>query len=96
MRKTIVAHWQFRSGELDPLPEFPSHTQTLLQAIREPHPRGYTCWVYPADEHAFVSWMKENMLGSYDCTWRFNGGDIMYTVYIEEDEDANLFTLRWR
>ncbi len=56
---------------------------------------GWHCWVYPEDDLHFVQWMANNMRGCYECDWRFNSGDPMYTVMIAEDEDAALFKIRW-
>lgn len=59
--------------------------------------KGWFCWVYTDDNSHddFVNWMKRNMKGKYDCTFRFNSGDPVHTVWIKEDEDATLFKLTW-
>jgi hypothetical protein len=57
--------------------------------------QGWFCWAYASDEREFERWMKKNMKGKYDCTFRFNSGDPMHTVWIKEDEDATLFKLTW-
>jgi hypothetical protein len=56
---------------------------------------GWHCWAYCDDHHGFEEWMKNNMTGAYDCTWRFNSGDPMHTVLITKPEDATLFKLTW-
>lgn len=54
---------------------------------------GWYCWVY--SDFNFDDWMSENMTGEYECDFRFNGGDPMYTVKITSDIDAALFKLKW-
>lgn len=39
--------------------------------------------------------MNDNIIGEYECDFRFNGGDCMFTVHIVKDEDATIFKLRW-
>lgn len=56
---------------------------------------GWHCWVYPSNDVDFEGWMKQNMKGDYDCTFRFNSGNPMFTVLITDDEDATLFKLTW-
>ena len=58
---------------------------------------GWHCWAYPEaeTEYEFRVWLRDNIKGRYDCDWRFNGGDAMYTIRIRNDDDATLFKLRW-
>lgn len=83
--KTSVHHWQFHNGvdPINPGSQWPS----IL-------PRGWTCWVYPADDREFEDWMKKNC-PTADCTHRFNSGNPMYTVNISDDKEAMIFQLRW-
>lgn len=87
-----VRHWRYEDGWRF-VPEF-------LRKPGEPEKeyneeiKGWHCWVY-ADSNDFGKWMKKNMKGKYDCTFRFNSGDPMHTVWIKEDEDATLFKLTW-
>lgn len=86
MNTTRVNHWRFEDGKTCPNPGsmFPA----------DPPPRGWYCWVYPADDQEFVEWMTK-MCPTADCTHRFNSGDPMYTVNISDDKEATLFQLRW-
>lgn len=87
--KTIVANWDHCDG----------HTKMYMkgQFVDEFHESavGWSCWVYPADDLDLDKWMEENMTGDFDCTFRFNSGDPMYTVFIKSDQDATAFKLRW-
>ena len=56
---------------------------------------GWHCWAYPDNNVDLQQWMKDNMISRYECDWRFNNGDPMFTVHIRSDEDATLFKLRW-
>ncbi len=56
---------------------------------------GWHCWAFPDNDSEFVTWMSEHMVGYYECDWRFNSGDVMYTVLIQSNEDATIFKLRW-
>lgn len=92
--KTIIEHWNYHDGWRD-IPE-------PLKKIYKNEIRhfdkdivGWHCWVYPEDDNEFVTWMENNMTGSYECDYRFNSGDPMFTVHIREDEDATLFKIRW-
>lgn len=79
---TRVDYWRFCDGEI---PDNP---------IMEPLPRGWSCWVYPRDDHEFTTWMSIHCPGA-DVTHRFNSGQPMYTVYISDDTEAMIFKLRW-
>jgi hypothetical protein len=88
MKKTTVNHWRFENGQA-------GYTPTARSIIDEyVTPRGWYCWVYPADDAEFETWMQQNCPGA-ECTHRFNSGDPMYTVYIPDDAEAMLFKLRW-
>jgi hypothetical protein len=56
---------------------------------------GWHCWAYPDDNGDFAKWMEQNMKGNYDCDFRFNSGDPMFTITIKDPEDATLFKLTW-
>ncbi len=86
MRKTVVHHWRFEDGKTSPNPGSKWES--------EPAPRGWYCWVYPADDREFEDWMKTNC-PTTDTTHRFNSGDPMYTVYIKEDKEATIFQLKY-
>ena len=93
MNKTIVNHWRYDNGWQDIpiiLRKINGPTRKFSKGIR-----GWHCWVYPHDDSSFESWMKKNMKGKFDCTFRFNSGNPMYTVFIKDDEDATLFKLTW-
>ena len=85
--KVAIYYWEYsdgvtRQGGTDLFPMIP--------------PKGWSCWAYAAHiQNEFDEWMENNMKGKYDCTFRFNGGDPMFTIWIEDDEDATLFKLRW-
>lgn len=92
MNKVSVYYWEYHNGvDLPP-------NAALLKSLDidcEPNPKGYTCHVFTDEPESFENWMKRNIIGSYDCTWRFNSGNPMYTVFIKDDEDAMLFKLKW-
>ena len=55
---------------------------------------GYFCWAYAArSEFDLEKWMEDHFQGKFECTLRFNSGDPMYSVWIEQDIDATLFCL---
>jgi hypothetical protein len=56
---------------------------------------GWHCWAYSDVDENIIQWMKDNMMGSYECDFRFNTGDPMHTIHIKSAEDATLFKLRW-
>jgi len=82
-RKHMVCYWEDQSQEPHPPPN-------RLK-------KGYTCWFYEEEPNgeSIKNWMKENMQGKYECTLRFNSGDPMHTIYIEDDRDASMFVLKW-
>ncbi len=89
-KTTSVHHWRFQTGE----PEHVGVSVIYPTGIREGPPRGWYCWVYPLDDVEFADWMAENCPSS-DCTHRFNSGDPMWTVYIKDEQEATIFSLRW-
>jgi hypothetical protein len=90
MRKTLVHHWRFETGE----PDFVGTSVIYPTGYREGAPRGWYCWVYPADNDEFESWMATHC-PTADYTRRFNSGDPMTTVHIKDNNEAMLFALRW-
>ena len=88
-----VQHWRYEDGWRD----IPRVLRKPGEPEREYNEefKGWFCWVYADDNREFEKWMKKNMKGKYDCTFRFNSGDPMHTVWIREDEDATLFKLTW-
>jgi hypothetical protein len=94
MYKTIVNHWRYDTG-WHIIPEvFRKHEDDPITEYRE-EMAGWHCWVYPGDDIEFTNWMHDNMKEVYECSFRFNSGDPMFTVLIKDDEDASLFKLRW-
>ena len=86
--KTSVHHWRYEDGATCPNPGMP-------EAIRlDPPPRGWYCWIYPADDDEFSTWMQE-CCPQADITYRFNGGDPMWSVYINDEQEALMFKLKW-
>jgi hypothetical protein len=89
-KTTSVHHWRFQTGE----PEHVGVSVIDPTGIREGPPRGWYCWVYPEDDAEFADWMAENCPSS-ECTHRFNSGDPMWAVYIKDEQEATIFSLRW-
>jgi len=83
---TRIHHWGFQDGVTPINPGNP-----FGESIP---PRGWFCWAYPKDDHEFKEWMSRMCPGA-DITHRFNSGDPMWTVYINDDTEATLFQLRW-
>ena len=91
-----VRHWNYNDGN-SWIPEI-LRINIADDTEFEQELVGWHCWVVTKnipDDVKFVAWMKDNMNGSYECDWRFNGGDPIYTVHIRSSEDATLFKLRW-
>ncbi len=84
--KVSIHHWRFEDGSTVPNPG--SRWET------DPPPRGWYCWVYPSDDHEFEIWMARHC-PTADYTHRFNNGNPMWTVYIKDDNEATLFSLKW-
>lgn len=93
-KNAIVDHWSYMDGWQD-IPECLRHMYNGETREFNKNVVGWHCWVYPLTDIDFPKWMKTNMKGKYDCTWRFNSGEPMYTVIISNDEDATLFKLTW-
>ncbi len=87
--KTTVHHWRFEDGKDRSISEGRGQHYRL-----DTVPRGWYCWAYPADNHDFEEQMKR-MCPTADCTFRFNSGDPMYTVYIKDDAEATAFQLMY-
>ena len=92
--KTIVRHWRHEDGwrEIPPIlrDKYDGREKEYDETLE-----GWHCWVYPANDTEFAKWMKKNMKGKYECDFRFNSGDPMFTVLIKEAQDATLFKLTW-
>ena len=84
--KIIVEHWKYSVRPDDDYIDTTGVNGT-----------GWSCWAYATHmKEDFEEWMEQNMLGRYDCTLRFNSGNPMYTVWIENEVDASAFKLRWQ
>jgi hypothetical protein len=89
-----VRHWRYEDGWCD-IPivlRDKNAIQTQTREFRE-EIVGWHCRAYADND--FENWMEQNMKGKYDCTFRFNSGDPMYTIHICNNEDAILFKLIW-
>ena len=84
--KASVHHWRFEDGDTSPNPGNPFPL--------DPAPRGWYCWVYPEDDRKFEDWMQR-ICPTADICHRFNSGDPMWTVYIQDDTEATVFQLMW-
>lgn len=94
VKNTVVNHWRYDDGwHIVPTAFLRDHNGPDHEFRKECV--GWHCWLYAADGVDINDWMKTNMKGVYDCTFRFNSGDPMHTIYIADDEDASLFKLRW-
>lgn len=92
--KVSVHHWRFADG-------VPVKIEVLSRVDRIMHPtgfrtepRGWSGWAYVNDDREFEQWMKVNC-PTADCTHRFNSGNPMYTIFISNDAEATVFTLKW-
>ena len=92
--KTLVRHWHYNDG-FRAIPEVLLQHYGDIKSEYSEEFKGWHCWVYSSHEDQFEEWMEKNMTGEYDCSFRFNGGNPMYTVTIKEDVDATLFKLKW-
>ena len=92
--KVIINYWRHEDGWII-IPEVLRKSPGAQEKEFREDIVGWHCWAYPEDGNAFEKWLKTNMKGKYDCTFRFNSGDPMFTVWIKEDEDATLFKLTW-
>lgn len=94
--RPYVNHWRYEDGWQEiPLVLKDKNGVVTNDRIFNEEIVGWHCWVYPANEVDFENWMDENMTDCYDCTFRFNSGNPMFTVHITDDEDATLFKLTW-
>lgn len=91
--KLIVEHWNHNDGWYR-IPEVLRTPDSPEKEFR-PETIGWHCWVYVNDNDTLLEWLEESMTGEYDCTFRFNSGDPMYTLHITSPQDATLFKLSW-
>lgn len=84
--KMTVHHWRFHDGKT---PVNPGNR--FGELIPD---RGWYCWAYPEDNDEFEDWMDTHCPKT-DFTWRFNSGDPMYTVYINDDIESKTFENKW-
>ena len=91
--KVTVHHWHHDDGRR----VVPIILRKPGQNIEEFHEDlvGWHCWAYADDRIEFENWMQRNMKGDYEAIHRFNSGDPMFTVFIQDEEDAALFKLTW-
>lgn len=90
MKRPFVNNWRFETGEPEPV----GVSVVYPTGFREGAPRGWYCWIWPADDHEFEQWMEQHC-PTADVTHRFNSGDPMYTVTITDDSEAAMFALKF-
>ena len=57
-------------------------------------PAGWRCIIHLKECNIdIVQWMEQTMTGVYECDCRFNNGNPIYTIYIQEQRDAEFFIL---
>lgn len=88
-----ICYWEYNDG-WSTIHQFLRRNEDPARIFNE-HMVGWSCWVYTSNIPEFLEWMSANMKYRYDATQRFNGGDVMCTVFIANDEDAALFKLKW-
>ncbi|HEY6435441.1 MAG TPA: hypothetical protein VIY47_02545 [Ignavibacteriaceae bacterium] len=91
----VVKNWRYEDGMRD-IPEALLNPlgPTTNTRFFDKDLQGWHCRVFGADKD-FEKWMKRNMKGKHDCTFRFNSGNPMHSIWIKEDQDATLFKLTW-
>ena len=53
-------------------------------------------WRFTATgDYDLTTWMGRNMVGKYECIYRYNSGNPMYVIVIDDESDAIMFKLRW-
>lgn len=91
----VVKNWRYEDGYRDIPGELYNSSGTLtIRKFFDRDLHGWHCRVFGADKD-FEKWMYKNMKGKYDCTFRFNSGNPMHSIWIKEDQDATLFKLTW-
>jgi hypothetical protein len=88
--KVKIQHWSYESGAV---PDYTFEPFILPSVV----PRGYYCWVFceSIDVPEFTNWIKNNIKGNHSAEYRFNSGDPMFTVFIQDADDATRFKLTW-
>jgi hypothetical protein len=93
--RAIVRHWHYADGWKNVLAVLQDENKIPTSGTYfDKDVVGWHCHVY-TDDDEFEKWMKENMKGEYDCTFRFNSGNPILAIHIKDDEDASLFKLKW-
>lgn len=94
--KPFVNHWRYDNGfsEIPFVLRDKNGVMTNDRMFNEDIV-GWHCWIYPSNGLDIDKWMEENMIGAYDCSFRFNSGNPMHTIFIASNEDATLFKLTW-
>jgi len=92
--KARIKHWLFEDGVPEKVPEPMSVVDAALypSGFKDPIPYGWYCWVYADDDLEFRTWMAVHCPNA-DCTYRFNNGDPMHTVHIDDDQENLVFCL---
>lgn len=91
----VVRAWRYEDGMRDiPKSLLDPYGPTTNTKFFDRDLKGWHCSVWGAEKE-FEDWMRNNMRGRYDCTFRFNSGNPMHTVIIRDDQDATLFKLTW-
>lgn len=94
--KSLVKHWRYDDGWQEiPLALRDKNGVMTNDRMFNEDIVGWHCWVYPCRDRDVAAWMKDNMIGDYECDFKFNSGDPMYLIIIRKEEDATLFKLTW-
>lgn len=82
-----VYNWRFEDGNTIPNPD--------SQWPLPPPARGWYCWAYTDTYRQFEKWLKDSMQKDYDLSYRWNSGAPMISIFLSDDQDAAVFSLRW-
>lgn len=88
-----VHHWSYSDGWSDTLCLFLKDKNTPTREFNV-EIIGWNCWVYCKDHTQFINWMAEHCPLA-DCTARFNSGNPMVTVFINDKDEAAYFKLNF-
>jgi hypothetical protein len=91
-----IRHWRYDDGREK---AFDRKTNTWVDLGEvDDRNRGWHCWVYLDDEferRRFHNWLTLHVRRGYEAISRFNSGNPMTTLIINDDDEAMKFKEYW-
>ena len=87
-----ITGWRYESGQRRSIRRINDKFEPYYEY--DPFLVGWFCYA-SAGPFDVEKWMKVNMAKKYECNFKFNSGNPIYTIHITDPQDALLFKITY-